>query len=220
MDISPTSISTSAARGEAAAARSGLTSDVNTFLRMLTVQMQNQDPLNPMEASDFAVQLATFSGVEQQVRTNQLLDSITAQFGIMGMSQLAGWVGQEARAAAPVWYEGSPVTLSPNPLASADEAVLAVRDARGNLVARESIPVSAEPYLWLGAGADGGRLATGRYTISLESWRDGELLAEEPVEYYGRVTEARGGAGGTRLVLEGGIEIAATEITALRVPPD
>lgn len=39
-----------------------ITSDFNTFLRMLTVQMQNQDPLKPIESSDFAVQLATFSG--------------------------------------------------------------------------------------------------------------------------------------------------------------
>ena len=40
---------------------------------MLTTQIKNQDPLNPMEGTEFAVQLATFSGVEQQVQTNQLL---------------------------------------------------------------------------------------------------------------------------------------------------
>lgn len=221
MDLNPTNaLAGGPSQGQSSAARGALTSDVNTFLRMLTVQMQNQDPLNPMEASDFAVQLATFSGVEQQVRTNQLLDAITGQFGIMGMSQLAGWVGQEARAAVPVWYDGRPVTLSPNPAATADEAVLVVRDARGALVARENLPVSAEPYSWLGASADGSRLPTGRYSLSLESWRDGELLSETPMEYYGRVTEARGGAGGTRLVLSGGIEVAAGDITALRVPPD
>ncbi len=218
MDITATSSATGSPASSAA--RGGLTSDLNTFLRMLTVQMQNQDPLNPMEASDFAVQLATFSGVEQQVKTNQLLDAMAAQFGIMGMSQLAGWVGQEARAAAPVWYDGRPVTLSPNPAVTADEAVLVVRDARGNLVAREDLPLGSGPYTWLGAGADGSRLPTGRYTLSLESWRDGELLGETPMEYYGRVVEARGGAGGTRLVFPGGIEVPATDITALRVPSD
>ena len=41
--------------------------DFETFLKMLTTQIRNQDPLNPMEGSEFAVQLATFSGVEQQV---------------------------------------------------------------------------------------------------------------------------------------------------------
>ena len=43
-----------------------MTTDFETFLRMLTVQMQNQNPLNPMESQEFAVQLATFSGVEQR----------------------------------------------------------------------------------------------------------------------------------------------------------
>ena len=47
-----------------------LSSDFETFLKMLTVQLENQDPLNPVDSADYAVQLATFSGVEQQVQTN------------------------------------------------------------------------------------------------------------------------------------------------------
>lgn len=195
-----------------------LTSDFQTFLKMLTVQMQNQDPLNPIDSTDYAVQLATFSGVEQQVQTNQLLTDMATQFSLMGMSQLAGWVGQEARAAADVWYSGSPVTLAPEPVSNADEVVLVVNDSKGNLVAREDLPLSSAPYEWFGADAKGDPLPTGRYTLSLESWRDGELIQTDPVEYYGTVIEARGGAGGTRLVLEGGIEVPAASISALRVP--
>lgn len=220
MDVASTTSAT-ATTGTAAKAQGSavLTSDFQTFLKMLTVQMQNQDPLNPIDSTDYAVQLATFSGVEQQVQTNQLLNSMATQFGLMGMSQLAGWVGQEARAAAPVWYSGAPVTLAPNPVGTADEAVLVIKDEQGNLVSRETLPVSTEPYDWFGAGADGNPLPTGRYTLALESWRDGELIQTDPVEYYGRVIEARGGAAGTRLVFEGGIEVAAADITALRVPP-
>jgi flagellar basal-body rod modification protein FlgD len=221
MNITPASIATSSASGAASSSngKGAINSDFNTFLRMLTVQMQNQDPLNPIDSTDYAVQLATFSGVEQQARTNQLLDAMGAQFSLMGMSQLAGWVGQEARAAAPVWFDGSPVTLSPNPVSTADRAVLVVKDAEGNVVSREDIPVSSEPYVWLGGDAAGDPLPDGKYSLTLESWRDEEMLQEDPVEYYGRVIEARGGAGGVRLVFEGGIEVAATAITALRVPP-
>ncbi len=43
---------------------SNISADFETFLKMLTVQMQNQDPLNPVDSSDYATQLATFSGVE------------------------------------------------------------------------------------------------------------------------------------------------------------
>ena len=79
-----------------------ISSDFNTFLRMLTVQMQNQDPLNPIDSADYAVQLATFSGVEQQVRTNQLLADMQGKFSQLGMAEMAGWIGKEARSAAPV----------------------------------------------------------------------------------------------------------------------
>lgn len=200
------------------AGNAAISSDFTTFLKMLTVQMQNQDPMNPMESTDFAVQLATFSGVEQQVQTNQLLAAMTGEFALMGMAQLAGWVGQEARAAADVvWFGGSPVTLSPNPASTADEVVLVVHDEHGNLVSREELPVSAEPYQWLGADAAGDRLPDGRYILTLESWREGVLLGEDSVEYYGRVVEARGGSNGTILVFEGGIEVPASSITALRL---
>jgi flagellar basal-body rod modification protein FlgD len=218
MDVT-TNYAAAPSTGNASGAGSAvMSSDFETFLKMLTTQMQNQDPLNPLESTDFAVQLATFSGVEQQVQTNNLLSYLSTQFSVMGMSQLAGWVGQEARAAADVWYSGTPVELAPNPVDTADSTVLVVRDAEGNLVSREEIPVSTDPYLWLGGDAEGNPLPEGRYSLTLESSRNGEVLAEEPVEYYSLITEARGSNGEIVLVFGGGIEVAATAITALRSP--
>lgn len=199
-------------------ATSAIGSDFETFLKMLTVQMKNQDPLNPVDSSDYAVQLATFSNVEQSVRTNQLLEAMQAQFGILGMAQLAGWVGQEARAAAPIVMDGTPVTLSPNPAAAADRVVLVVTDAQGRVVSRETIPVSAEPYEWKGMDEQGNPLPAGTYNLAQESYFQDSLLMTMPVEYYSPILEARGGANGTRLVLRGGIEVPATSVTALRVP--
>ncbi len=195
-----------------------ISSDYMTFLRMLTVQMQNQDPMNPIESSDYAVQLATFSGVEQQVRTNDLLAGLTSSFQQFGMAEMAGWIGKEARSNAAIYYDGTSVTLSPNLAVGATRAVIAVKDVRGNLVSREDIPVSAEPYQWLGAGADGMPLPPGIYTITLESMQGDEVIDSRPVEYYALVTEARGGPSGTKLVLEGGIEVLANSVTALRKP--
>lgn len=193
-----------------------ISSDYMTFLRMLTVQMQNQDPLNPIESSDYAVQLATFSGVEQQVRTNDLLAEMATQFQKFGMAEMAGWIGKEARSDALVHFDGTPVTLSPNPAIQATRAVIVVRDSQGNLVSREEIPVSAEPYQWLGAGADGMPLAPGLYAITLESMNGEQVIDARPIEHYALITEARGGPSGTRLVLEGGVEVATTSVTALR----
>jgi flagellar basal-body rod modification protein FlgD len=199
-----------------AAAPAAISSDFETFLKMLTTQMQNQDPLNPIDSADYAVQLATFSGVEQSVRTNQLLESLSQQFGLMGMAQMAGWVGQEARTDAPVWMDGDPVTLAPNPAAAADRAVLVVRNAAGDVVSREDLPISTEPYIWDGKGITGDPLADGAYTLQLESYAGEELLTTTPMESYSRIQEARGTPSGTVLVLEGGIEVPASRITALR----
>ncbi|WP_137109380.1 flagellar hook capping FlgD N-terminal domain-containing protein [Rhodobacter sp. SY28-1] len=216
MDVS--SVNPVAASANSAAAPSKITSDFNTFLRMLTVQMQNQDPLNPIDSADYAVQLATFSGVEQQVRTNQLLADLQGRFQQLGMAEMASWIGKEARSNAPILYEGTPVTLSPNPAVGSTRAVLAVRDSAGNLVSREEIPVSTEPYQWLGGGTDGSPLPPGIYTIELESLNGETLLDSRPVEHYARVVEAKGGSAGTTLVLAGGIEVLATNVTALRSP--
>jgi flagellar basal-body rod modification protein FlgD len=195
-----------------------LTSDYETFLKMLTTQMQNQDPLNPIDSADYAVQLATFSGVEQSVRTNQLLEAMQSQFDVLGMAQLAGWVGQEARSTAPVYMDGTPVTLSLNPSDRADRAVLVVRDSQGTVVSREDVSTDTAQYEWFGADFRGDSLQRGTYTLSLESYFSEDLIATTPVESYAQILEARGGAGGTKLLLRGGIEVAANSVTALRVP--
>lgn len=199
-----------------AAQPAAISSDFTTFLKMLTTQMQNQDPLNPIDSADYAVQLATFSGVEQSVKTNQLLESLGQQFGLLGMAQMAGWVGQEARADAPVWMDGDPVTLAPNPAAAADRAVLVVKNASGDVVGREDVPVSTDPYIWHGKGITGADLPDGKYTLSLESYQGDDLLVTTPMESYAKIMEARGTPSGTVLILEGGIEVPANKITALR----
>jgi flagellar basal-body rod modification protein FlgD len=216
MDI--TSISSASNPKSSTASSSKITSDFDTFLRMLTVQMQNQDPLNPIDSADYAVQLATFSGVEQQVRTNQLLVDLQGRFQQLGLAEMASWIGKEARTSAPVIYEGTPITLFPTPSIGASQAVLAIRDSSGNLVSREQVPVGPQPYQWLGAGIDGSPLPSGIYSIELESLKGETLLESRPVEHYSRVTEARSGAAGTVLVLEGGLEVAATSVSAIRSP--
>lgn len=218
MDVTSATSATASTGTVSTSGTATISSDFNTFLRMLTVQMQNQDPLNPIDSADYAVQLATFSGVEQQVKTNQLLSDMQGKFQQLGMSEMASWIGKEARSAAAVRYDGSAVTLSPNPAVGANRAVLVVKDAQGAVVSREEIPVSAEPYQWLGAGADGNPLPAGSYSIDLESLNGDTVIATTPVEHYARVIEAKGGTGGTTLVLEGGAEVLASDVTALREP--
>lgn len=200
----------------ASPAAANITSDFDTFLRMLTTQMQNQDPLNPIDSSDYAVQLATFSGVEQQTRTNQLLSGLAEQFNMMGMTQLAGWVGNDARTSGPVQFAGAPVAYSTTPDQRADRSVLVVTDAGGRVVARDDIAPGTASGDWSGTSITGAQLPAGRYALSIEHSRAGDLIGTSAVETYARILEVRGGIGGNRLILSGGIEVAAADVTALR----
>ncbi len=193
--------------------------DYETFLRMMTVQIKNQDPLSPMSADDFAAQLATFSAVEQQTKTNDLLTQQLAQTAQNSMVQMAGWVGKEARIAAPVHFDGTnPVSLSPNPALNADRAVLVVKDAGGNEVSRIDIPVASADYEWLGLDSNGEPLPEGVYELSLESYEGEELLGSTGVEYFGLIEEIRSSSSGVTALFPGGIEVSTALVSALRAP--
>lgn len=195
-----------------------ISSDFETFLKMLTVQMENQDPLNPLESSDFAVQLATFSGVEQQVQTNDLLGAMSAQLGAMSVADLAGWVGMEARAVTSAWFSNTPLTLQPDPASGAEQTYVVVRDSAGALVDRFEVPVSDEPLQWAGIDAVGSPLSPGIYSFHLQSYSQNTLIGDEQMAVYSEVVEARVENGETVLVLAGGDEVLASDIDALRGP--
>ncbi|MEO6300634.1 MAG: flagellar hook capping FlgD N-terminal domain-containing protein [Paracoccaceae bacterium] len=194
-------------------------SDYDTFLKMMTTQIKNQDPLNPMSANDFAVQLATFSGVEQQTKTNALLTQQLAQSALGSMAQVVGWVGKEARIAAPVQFDGAkPVTLSPNPAVGATKAVLVTKDASGVEVSRTEIPAASTDYEWQGLDSQGNPLPKGVYDLSLESYQGDTLLGSTAVEYYGRISEIRNSTSGVTAMFAGGVEVSTALVTALREP--
>lgn len=218
MEIAPTAAAPTAVASGAAQpdTRPVISSDFNTFLTMLTAQVRNQDPLNPMESTDFAVQLATFSGVEQQVKSNQLLEGLFIQLGQMGLADLTNWVGMDARVVAPSQFDGSPVTLYPNSYASADQTTLVVRDESGNEVSRMAFDQSNAPIDWAGVDDDGNPLPSGLYTFEVENYIDGDLAGITSVETYAKVSEARFANGQTVLMLPGGVEIYAADVLSLR----
>ena len=201
-----------------AAGGTPLSSDFDTFLKMLTAQMRNQDPMNPVESADFAVQLATFSSVEQQVQTNDLLSGLGSQMATLGMGQLSGWIGLEAEARAPVRFAGDPVTLGTTVDPAADAAQLVVTDSQGDVVQQADIPAQSGPVVWTGRDARGVPLPDGSYGISVHSLAGGETIASHDAHMRGRVTETRLEDGAVRLVLENGQSVAPSEVIGLRPP--
>ena len=209
---------TAASQNTTSQGSAALASDFETFLTMLSVQMQNQDPLNPTDSTEFASQLAQFSTVEQQTLTNTLLTNLGTQLGAMGMGNLATWVGMEARVTAPAHFTGEPVQVVPNANALAVEATLIVRDDSGTEVQRYAIDPKAESVTWSGIDDDGNPFPEGNYTFVTESRSNGEVLDTVYSDVYMRVTEARNTDSGVVLISPGGIEFAADSVVSLREP--
>ena len=85
---------TTSTTGTAGTSGSRLSADLNTFLRLLTTQLQNQDPTQPMDANQLTNQLVQFSTVEQQMNTNTTLQSLLSLQQAGQLGQAAALVGQ------------------------------------------------------------------------------------------------------------------------------
>ncbi|MEL7164923.1 MAG: flagellar hook capping FlgD N-terminal domain-containing protein [Pseudomonadota bacterium] len=195
-----------------------LSSDFEVFLKMLTAQAEYQDPLEPIDSSEYAAQLAQFSMVEQQVSTNTLLEQMMTVLAGNDMNAAANWIGLEALVGGPVNFQGQPITIAPNPPIAADAVDLVISNGEGAEVDRIKLPVSAENYTWDGTDAEGKFLAHGEYTLTIQSKTGEEVIAEDAALSYTRVTEARLDQGAMLLVLKNGYLIAASDVVGLREP--
>lgn len=214
MDVSATS---AMAQANSPRSRAALTSDFETFLNLMTTQLRHQDPMKPVDSTEYLSQLASFSTVEQQAYTNKLLESLITGFGTMGLTQVASWVGSEARAVMPAAVSGrDPITLFPHVSENADRAVLVVRDADGTVVNRIDLPVETTEYEWSPQDLLGDPLPDGIYSLEVENYRGETQDQSGAVELYGRVTEVRALDDGLVLRIEGGREVAVDAVTAIR----
>jgi flagellar basal-body rod modification protein FlgD len=93
MSLSPVSSTSTIATAAAASDTTKATTDYNNFLKLLVTELKNQDPMKPMDPAQTVTQLATFSSVEQAVKTNVLLASLNAN---ASLSQGAGLIGRDA----------------------------------------------------------------------------------------------------------------------------
>lgn len=210
----PTNPATAAAESNTSLA--SITSDFDMFLTLMTTQMQNQDPLNPADSTEYTAQLATFSGVEQQVQTNDLLRELQTAFTAMNMGQLSGWIGMEARAEMPVNFSGAPTTVQITPHTLADRMELVVRNQAGEVLATTPAVLSDDTFEWNGLGDDGFPLPDGTYTLSAKSWRDEAVLEERAAFVYAEITEAQTLANEVVLTMENGVTVPADAVQALR----
>ena len=191
-------------------------SDYETFLTMLTTQLENQDPLDPVESQDLAVQLATFSGVEQQTLTNDLLSQLAQALGAGSMSEMSNWIGRSVLTDAPIAFAGAPIEVEYKVHDQATSAELVVFDDRDREVQRLPIPLDSKSTSWAGVSDSGLPFASGNYRFELQNSVDGTPLPGNDVRAFAEVTEVRRVDGQTVLRLAGGSDVPAGDVFGFR----
>ena len=142
-DVTLTSTLTNAS--QTAQQSATLSADLSQFLTLLTTQLQNQDPLSPMDSTEFTNQLVQFSQVEQQINTNQKLDDML-QLQLASMSNVGiNYVGLDiSYLSAEASYDGeAPVTINYSLSEDATIAKLYVSNEEGEVVYSADVPTTA-----------------------------------------------------------------------------
>jgi flagellar basal-body rod modification protein FlgD len=187
--------STSAAGRSAAASGARLSADMGTFLTLLTTQLRNQDPTQPMDANQMAQQLVQFASVEQQIQGNRSLEQLLA---LQQAGQLAGagaLVGRRATVESDrlaLQSGGAEVNLPP--AGSARTARIQIRDAAGTVIRTQDVTLgaAATAWRWDGKDARGNQRQDGTYGVSVEERAaDGSTAVPVGFTVTGLVTGAR-----------------------------
>jgi flagellar basal-body rod modification protein FlgD len=198
-------------------AATGLTQNFNTFLTLLTTQLQNQDPLSPMDTNQFTQQLVAFSQVEQQINTNTNLQQlISLQSAGESISALP-LVGQNIEYNSPT----APMNPSSTPAATyvyampsdAASTELTVTDANGQVVDAQPGNTQAGTYVfnWNGQTNTGVPLPAGNYTLNITA-RDASGNTITPTISSVGAVSAVGVNNGTASFTVNGMTIPLTEL--------
>lgn len=191
-------------------------SDFDTFLQLLTAQLENQDPLNPLESTDFVAQLASFSAVEQQILTNSNLSDIMSSLSVTRTSEAAQWLGKEVLAPASARYEGAPIEVVVSPDADASHSHLEVSDISGNVLASLPIPPGTTTFNWDGQVNGGGDASFGDYNFTVIDFDGEKQIGSTPGMVFSTITEILLDQGETYLVFGDGSQTKLNETSRLR----
>lgn len=150
-----------------------LAEDFQQFLTLLTVQLQNQDPLSPMDTTEFTNQLVAFTGVEQQINTNQKLDDLVALQLNNSMGSALGYVGLDASYVSSEFYSDgeTPVTIHYALDDVAVQADIRIEDESGKVVYEGPAETSAgsHDFVWDGLDSYGNPVEPGTYSINIDA---------------------------------------------------
>ncbi|MGX1743217.1 flagellar hook assembly protein FlgD [Bosea sp. NPDC055353] len=171
MAVSGTSGTSGTSNSSVTGSTSGIANNFDQFLTLLTTQLKNQSPLDPLDTNQFTAQLVQFAGVEQQLRTNETLGSLLSLSAAGTATNAVGFIG------AKVTADGTTTRLIDGKadwnvnMASAGTATITIKDSKGSVVQTLTRTLTAgdQTYSWDGSTSVGTTAPDGEYSITIDA---------------------------------------------------
>jgi flagellar basal-body rod modification protein FlgD len=183
----------------------GLADTFDTFLKLLTTQLQNQDPLSPLDTNQFTQQLVQFSQVEQTIKGNQTLQQLLATTQNAQFSNAAGYLGRTVSATTALQNvpSGQPANWNYNLGATGVETKLEVFSERGVKIfeAAGDNRAGAHEFVWDGKDSDGRAVPAGNYRLAVSALSAAGTAISSSVGITGRVNSLEVIEGVNRLLI-------------------
>lgn len=182
------------------------------FLKLMLAQLQNQDPLNPMEGTEFASQLAEFTSLEQLINLNNAMDtSINADYFLsqsINNTLAATLIGKEVKLSGNNFQNNGAdsTTLGYNLSTQASSCTIKIYNESGQLVKTiENAPKSSgdNKLIWDFYDNDGNKVPEGKYTFKVEAKDLDNNLISYSDYVLGKIDGVKFTEEGTMLVVNG-----------------
>ena len=198
----------------ATASRPGATLGKDDFLRLLIAQLRNQDPMKPLDQTEFIAQTAQFTALESLQNIGKTLEEMRATSASSGLVQAAGLLGKTARSAGrDVVFDGArPANLVFTLPADASQLTVEVLDRQGTVIRRlagGATPAGTHNAVWDGQDDAGRLVSPGAYFYRVSA--DGTRAVAAEGVLSGLASE-----GGRMTYQIGDITVRAEDIVDLR----
>ncbi|HUO23756.1 MAG TPA: flagellar hook capping FlgD N-terminal domain-containing protein [Caulobacteraceae bacterium] len=214
-----TATTTGSTAADITSGQSSLNQTYQSFLTLLTTQLQNQDPLSPMDTNTFTQQLVSMNGVQQQLLTNNLLQQMVSQAtGAGSVGSAVSLIGKQVTSQSSVQaLQNGAATWTYTLPSAATNASVEVLDANGNVVWSGNAPSTAAgstSFTWNGQTSSGSTLTSGNYTLGVAA-TDSTGAAITPTISIAGVASGVSTSGGVTQVDIGSVPVAYSTITSV-----
>jgi flagellar basal-body rod modification protein FlgD len=214
-------VSGNSSTSQTASSRATIADNFDTFLNILTTQLKNQNPLDPLDTNQFTQQLVQFSGVEQQLKTNEFLETLMLSSQNTAKSDAVSYIGKEVTSSGKTGEltNDQAVFWAYSADANAANATVTIKDANGQVVYSETGPLNAGPgtFRWDGMGSDGSLKPNGVYTVDIKGKDANGRDVKISTASIGLVT-AVDFTGDVPILTVGSRRVAITDVTDVRIP--